>query len=370
MSTTGEGRPGIRLRWLGALLPLFALFAMACGSDSTASPTPTATESGSTPTASPEPTEVSLEGQTLTVYSGRNEALIGPLLEMFADATGVVVEVKYGSTSEMASTLLEEGERSPADVFLAQDTGGLGAVEQAGLFAPLDPALLEKVPAEFRSNLGGWVGLSGRVRVIAYSTERLTEADLPTSIKDVVDPKWSGRLGWAPGNASLQAFVTAFRLIEGEDAARAWLEGVIANAVRFDNNGSQVQAIADGEIDIALVNHYYLFQFKRDQGPEFPVANHYTAAGDLGSLVGVAGGGIVRTTDVPDAAAAFMEYLLSDEAQTYFAEQTFEYPVVASVTPSADLPSLTSVVPPDLDLNGLSDLQGTVELLRSVGALQ
>jgi iron(III) transport system substrate-binding protein len=256
-------------------------------------------------------------------------------------------------------------------VFIAQDTGGIGAVEQAGLFAPLDPALLELVSPSFRSTEGGWVGLSGRVRVIVYNKGAVNPADLPTSVKDVTDPKWAGRVGWAPTNGSLQAFVTAFRLLEGDGAARAWLEALQANgAVAYPNNGSILQAVADGEVDLGLVNHYYLFQFLRDQGPDFPVANHYTAAGDIGSLVGVAGGGILKSTDQPDAAHALMAFLLSEEAQRYFAETTFEYPVTTAVPPSADLPGLASVTPPDIDLNGLADLRGTVELMRSVGALQ
>ena len=370
MGTNGGGRPK-RMRWLaGLLLPVVALVSVACSSDDEVAED-TATVAAGTATAATTATEVSLEGQQLTVYAGRNEALIAPLLEMFSEQTGVEVEAKYGSTSEIAGTLLEEGARSPADVFLAQDTGGLGAVEQAGLFAPLDPALLDLVPAVFRSNQGGWVGLSGRVRVIVYNKDVVDVADLPSSVKDVVNQEWQGRVGWAPTNASLQAFVTAFRLVEGDDAAKAWLEAMVANgATAYENNGSVVQAVADGEVDLGLVNHYYLFQFLRDQGPDFPVANHYTAAGDIGSMVGVAGGGILKSTDSPDAAQALMAFLLSEDAQRYFAEQTFEYPVIASVAPSADLPGLASVTPPDLDLNDLSDLQGTVELMRSVGVLQ
>ncbi|GMU40866.1 MAG: iron ABC transporter substrate-binding protein [Chloroflexota bacterium] len=369
-------RTGAASRWrrlaLGALVPLAAVFAVACSSDDEAADaTAAATAAATTAAATAEATPESLEGQTLVVYSGRNEALIAPLLEQFSEATGVTIEAKYGSSSEMAATLLEEGSRSPADVFLAQDTGALGAVEQAGLFAPLDASLLNLVPAEFRSNQGGWVGLSGRVRVIVYNKDAVAEADLPTSVKDVIDPKWQGRVGWAPTNASLQAFVTAFRLVEGDDAARAWLQGMLDNgAVVYPNNGGVVQAVADGEVDLGLVNHYYLFGFLRDQGPDFPVANHYTAPGDIGSLVGVAGGGILKTAKSTAAAQALMAYMLSEEGQRYFSEQTFEYPVIASVQPSADLPGLSSVTPPDLDLNDLSDLQGTIELMRSVGALQ
>src|SRR5688572_7751087 len=183
--------------------------------------------------------------QSITVYSGRSEELVGPLIERFESETKIDVDVRYGDTAELASTILEEGANSPADVFFAQDAGALGAVAEAGLFDALPAAILDRVPLALRSPDGKWVGVSGRARVVVYDSRELTEADLPTSIHGFTDPAWSGRLGWAPTNGSFQAFVTALRVLEGEEAARAWLEGMVANEPRpYEGNTNIVQAVA------------------------------------------------------------------------------------------------------------------------------
>jgi len=277
--------------------------------------------------------------------------------------------VKYGSTSELAATLLEEGDRTPADLFIAQDAGALGAVQSAGLFAPLDEALLSRVPAAFRSETGHWVALSGRARVVVYNTERVRPADLPKSILDFTDARWKGRIGWAPTNGSFQAFVTALRVDRGEDAARAWLRGMKANGVvDYPNNTAIVEAVGAGEIDAGFVNHYYLYNFLKERGDGFKARNYFTAPGDVGTLVNVAGAGILRPSKA-DGAKRLLEYLLSESAQRYFAEQTFEYPVIAAVKPSADLQPLAEIRPPALELSRLEDLRGTLKLLRESGVL-
>lgn len=307
---------------------------------------------------------------SLTVYSGRSEELVGPLLERFETASGISVEARYGDSAELASLLLEEGDRSPADVFFSQDAGALGAVAEGGLLAPLDPEVLGRVEARFQDDDGRWVGVSGRARVLAYSTERLTEADLPRSVTDLTEPAWAARIGWVPTNASLQAFVTAFRQLEGEDAASAWLEGIVANdPVVYENNTGAVEGVAAGEVDVALVNHYYLMQLLAENGPEYPVANHFFAGGDLGSLVNVAGAGILSSSERADAAAELVDYLVSEDAQTYFSEETFEYPLVDGMAADPGLPALDEIESPEIDLDRLADLQGTVELMREVGAL-
>jgi iron(III) transport system substrate-binding protein len=325
------------------------------------------------PTAEGDPTAgASATGNagSLTVYSGRSEDLVGPLLDRFEADTGIEVNVRYADTAQLAATLLEEGGRSPADVFLAQDAGALGAVADAGLFAPLAQATLDRVPAVYRSAAGEWVGVSGRARTVVYNTEALTEADLPASILDFTDPKWSGRIGWAPTNGSFQAFVTALRLTEGEDAARAWLEGIKANdVIEYPNNTAIVAAVAAGEIEVGLVNHYYVLRFIAEEGEGFKARNHYTAPGDVGTLVNVAGAGVLASSDSPDLAARFVDYLLEASSQTYFAEETFEYPLVEGVDANADLTSIADLAPVDVDLGRLEDLQGSLTLMREVGIL-
>ncbi|MDQ3449113.1 MAG: iron ABC transporter substrate-binding protein [Chloroflexota bacterium] len=363
-------------RECGLLVPvaLIALLLAACS----AGPTPGVTTGPSTgPSTSPtlpsaSSPSVQPPSSELTVYSGRSEELVAPLLEQFETDTGVTVNARYGDTAELAALILEEADagRIQADVFFAQDAGALGAVADAGLFATLDDAVLERVDTRFRDDEGRWTGVSGRARVLAYSTESLAQSDLPASITELTDPAWAGRIGWAPTNASLQAFVTAFRQLEGEDAARAWLEGIVANdPVVYESNTTAVEGVAAGEVDLAMVNHYYLMRLLTENGPEYPVANHFLPGGDLGSLVNVAGAGIMASSQNADVAAQFVDYLVSEDAQTYFSEETYEYPLVEGIAADERLPGLDEIESPDIDLNDLADLQGTVELMRDAGAL-
>jgi len=306
--------------------------------------------------------------EALTVYSGRSESLVGPVVESFTEATGIEVEVKYADTAELAAILLEEGDRSPADIYFAQDAGALGAVADAGLLASLPGELLDLVPAVFSDVDGQWAGVSGRARTAAYTTTE--DLELPDSILGFTDPMWSGRIGWAPANGSFQAFVTALRVIQGEEAARAWLEGILANdPVAYPNNTTAVEGVAAGEVDVAFVNHYYLLRLIAENGEDYPVAQQFFGRGDPGALVNVAGVGQVSSTNQPEAAAAFIEYLLSDGAQTYFSESTYEFPLVEGIAADPRLPAIDTIEAPDVDLSALADLQGTVELLREVGAI-
>lgn len=308
--------------------------------------------------------------ESLTVYSGRNEKLVGPLYKAFQAKTGIEVKVRYGETPQLAATLLEEGAKSPADVFVAQDAGALGAAAKAGLLQPLPKEVLEKVDARYRSPEGLWVGLSGRARVVAYNTTQVKPEALPTSILGFTDPKWKGRLGWAPTNGSFQAFVTALRLMKGDEAAKKWLEGVKANAPRvYKNNAAIIEALGRGEIDVGLVNHYYLFAAKKDKGEALPVANHFLAAGDPGTLVNVSGAGVLKGTKKAEAARKLIAFLLDTQAQQHFSKETYEYPLVAGVAADAALPALSKVGSPELDLSKLEDLKGTMKLLQETGVL-
>lgn len=337
-----------------ALLLAASLVAAACGDDDDA-------------TAGGDGDELS--GDSLVVYSGRSEELVGPLLEMFEEETGIRVEVRYGDTAEMAGLILTEGSSSPADIYYGQDAGALGALAADGRLTELPASVVDQVPEALRSTQGQWVGLSGRARVVAYNTGDLSEDDLPDSILDFTDPEWSGRIGWAPTNGSFQAFVTALRVLEGEDAAQEWLEGIVANdAQEYNNNIAVIEAVAAGEVEVGFVNHYYLYRFLAED-PDYPVANKFFSDGDPGALINVAGVGIVDSSDRQDEALRFVEWLLSDTAQQYFAEETYEIPVVEGISPAAELPDLDALTLPDLDLDRLEDLEGTLELLNEVGAL-
>ncbi len=309
-------------------------------------------------------------GGELTIYSGRNENLVGPLLEQYEQETGTQLNVKYGDTAELAATILEEGANSPADVFLAQDAGALGALADEDRLQALPDAILNKVDARFRSPEGEWVGVSGRARVVVYDSQTITETDLPDTIFGFIDPKWKGKLGWVPTNGSFQAFVTALRVLEGEERAREWLEGIKANEPKvYDNNTAVVQAVGAGEIQAGFVNHYYLLRQLKERGNSFGARNYYLKNGDPGALVNVAGTGILSTAKHKPAAEQFVQFLLSDVAQRYFAEQTYEYPVVPSIPLDPELPALDEIQSPQLDLSKINDLKGTLQLLQDLGIL-
>jgi iron(III) transport system substrate-binding protein len=309
-------------------------------------------------------------GDTLTIYSGREEELVAPLIEQFEQETGIDTEVRYGDSAELAATIAEEGDGSPADVFFAQDPGSLGAVAGEGLLAKLPSELLARVPERFRGPEGRWVGTSGRSRVIAYNTDELSENDVPDSVFELTDPRWRGKVGVAPTNASFQAFVTAMRLQHGDDRTREWLEAMKDNDVRFyEKNTPIVEAVASGEIDLGLVNHYYLYLVREEQ-PDAPVANHFLPGDDTGALVSAAGVGVLEGADSADDAERFVEYLLSDEGQRYYTEaaEEAEYPLVPGIPVRKGLPPLDSLGGPKLDYAALGEeLERTLELLNETG---
>lgn len=361
-----------------ATATLAALLAAAACSPGTPLPSPAESPPAQASPGAPSPSPAQSPtapaspsaGGTLTVYSGRSQELVGPLLDRFQEQSGITVEVRYGDTAELAALLLEERDNTPADVYFAQDAGALGAVSAADMLSELPPELLDRVPSAFRSPAGQWLGLSGRARVVVYDSRELSESDLPETIEGFTDPVWRGRIGWAPTNGSFQAFVTGFRQLRGEEATRDWLEGMLANEPRrYEGNSPIVQAVADGEIDVGFVNHYYLLRALAEQGDEFPVRNQYISGDDPGALINVAGVGILAASERQAAAHELLGFLLSEESQRYFATETFEYPLVAGVAGPAGAPPLENLQVPELDLSDLADLQGTLRLLQDVGVL-
>jgi iron(III) transport system substrate-binding protein len=306
--------------------------------------------------------------ESLTIYSGREEDVVAPLYKDFEAATGIKLNVRYGDSAELAAQMLEEGDNSPADVFFSQDAGTLGAVTNQ--LAPLAQSQLDRIPAAFRSADGKWLGTSGRVRVVAYNTKALKPADLPDTILGYTDKKFRGRLGIAPANASFQAFVTVMRLEYGENKTKDFLNALKANDVKtYPKNLAIVEAIASGEIDLGLVNHYYLALVKKEQ-PDAPVANHFLTPGDPGAFVNVAGVGVLTSSKKKDTAAKFVDYLVSDEGQRFYTTKSdeAEYPLVPGMAGPVGLPKLEDLVGNEIKVVDLgSQARQTLELLNEVG---
>ena len=331
------------------------------------------------PTPTPAPQEGSaeaIEGTPesdgfLVVYSGRNEALVQPLIDIFTEQTGIEVEVRYGNTGEMAALLLEEGDATNAGVFLSQDAGALGALSKAGLFVTLPDDIAGAVEQGFTSTDASWVGVTGRARVLVYDSEKVTEDELPRTSDEIVAPEWSGQVGLAPTNASFQSAVTAYRVMEGEGAAESWLTALKTNNVQiYENNGAILEAVESGQLTMGLTNHYYWYRMVAERGLENVTSRlYFPQAGDPSSIVNVTGVGILTPAQLDQDAYDFVRFMISAEGQNYFVQETSEYPLVAGIAAPEGLPSLESLLSPTLDLSDLDDLAATQELLQRVGLL-
>jgi iron(III) transport system substrate-binding protein len=308
------------------------------------------------------------DAETLTVYSGRSEQLIGPLLQRFTDETGIEVEVKYGDSAELALLIEQEGDRSPADVFISQSPGATSYVAVLGRLQALPTEILDRVPTGERAADGTWVGLTGRVRVLVYDADRVDPATIPPSVLDLTDPAFRGQVAVAPSNGSFQDFVSAMRAELGDDVAQDWLDGMAANdAPAYANNVAIVEAVGRGEVPMGLVNHYYNERAQAED-PGLESENHFFPDGDVGSLLIVAAGGVLGTSDSAETAERLLAFLLSEPAQQYFADETFEYPLVAEVPAPADLPPLASLDVDTVDFDQLGgDLAGTIEMIQQSG---
>lgn len=356
------------------LLTALVLVLAACSGDGTASSTTTESDGErSSTTEAADTTTTEAEGEEpaedLVLYSGRNENFVTPVVEAFTEATGINVRVRYGDgTSDLATTIINEGETTDADVFWAQDPAWIGAIGDEGLLSTLPDDILSLVPEAYQDGDGQWVGVTARSRVLVYNPELVSEDELPASVHELVDPEWNGRLGIAPTNASFVAFVSAMELTEGPDATLEWLEGIAANNPQtFSGNGAVVEAVAAGDIDAGLVNHYYLLQAQAEQG-EVSAANHFFTPGDVGALVMSTGAGVMAPSDNQEAALEFIRYLLSEEAQAHFAEVLYEYALIDGAPTPEGVPPLADLAGPDINLSDLAaHLETSVELIAQAG---
>lgn len=304
----------------------------------------------------------------LTIYSGRSEEYNGTILEDWEKQSGIKLNIRYGDSAELAAQILEEGSNSPADLFVSQDAGSLGAVSAAGLLMTLDSNVAKEVPAQFVASNRTWVGMTGRARVLAYSPERA--ATLPQSVADLTNPIYKNKVGIAPTNASFQTFVTALIENKGEAFTKKWLSDMKANGAKiYAKNSLIVEAIDKGEIDFGLVNHYYLWETSESLGRPVKAKNHFFAPGDLGNLINVSGVGVLASSKKQAAAIDFINYLTSTKIQTKFVAQSHEYSLIPGAQPAEGLPALEDIGAPNVDLNSLANLKRTQALLIEVGLL-
>jgi iron(III) transport system substrate-binding protein len=311
----------------------------------------------------------SSETNDLVVYSGRSEELVGPLFAEFTEATGITISARYGDSAELAAQMLEEGDKSPAQVYLSQDAGALGAVE--GILGTLPESVTSLVAEQYRAVNNTWTGVTGRARVIAFDAQNVPVDQVPQSIFELTNEKWRGQVAIAPTNGSFQSFVTAMRMTQGEEVTREWLTDLVKNDVQsYEKNGLILDAVDSGQVQLGLVNHYYWYEKAAEVGKENMRAQiSFMAPKDPGSLVNVAGVGILKGASDNQAAIEFVQWLLSASTQEWFVSNTFEYPLVAGVAAAPDLPALDTLAGPDIKLAQLADLPETLVMLQDVGLL-
>ncbi len=337
-----------------AVLTAFTLFTAACGDDDT-------------------DTDVAADGEatSITVYSGRSEELIQPLLDTFTEETGIEVEARYGDSAELALLIQTEGDSSPADVFISQSPGALGLLAGEDRLATLPSELTGLVDDGFAASDDTWVGITGRVRVVVYNSDLVDEADLPASVLDLTDASYAGRVAVAPGNGSFQDFVTAMRNELGDDTTLEWLAGMAANgAPNYPKNSAIVEAVGRGEVEMGLVNHYYNLR-AIEADPAVASVNHFLPADDLGALVIVTGGAVLASSDAPATGERLLTWMLGESTQATFAAETQEYPLLPGVAAPEGVPALEGFSVDTIDYDLLGDgLTGTIELIRESGIEQ
>ncbi len=309
--------------------------------------------------------------ESLTVYSGRSEKLIGPILEAFTADTGIALDVRFGSSNDLALLLAEEGDKSPADVFLSRSPGPAGFLDDLGMLAGIDDDVLDRVADGDHSPDGTWVGFAGRGRVLVYNIDEVDAADLPDSVFDLTGPEYQGRVAVPGSNSSFQDWVTLFRLRNGDAVAIAWLDDMVANGSRFyPKNGAIVEAVGRNEIQFGLVNHYYNFQKVAANGDAQRSANHGFAHGDDGGLMIIATAAVIDSSEEKDAANKLLAHLLSDEQQTYLTDEVYEYPLALGVESADVLPPAPTDRVGAVDIDDIAaEFRRTMEIIEASGVL-
>ncbi len=311
------------------------------------------------------------QSPTLTIYSGRGQSLVEPLVKQFQEETGIRVQVRYGTDAQILAALQEEGARSPADIFWANTAGALGQAAARGLLRPLGETLL-KQPAAFAPASKAWVPVTVRLRVLAYNPQKFKPEELPQSLMDL--PRFAqerglaGRIGWTPTYSSFQDMVAGMIALYGEGKTREWLLAMKALAPKaYPSNPAMLDAIRAGEVDLGSTNHYYVVRFRR---AGYRLGMHHFRDGDAGNLALVTGAGILKTSKNLAAATRFLTFLLSPQAQQYFVGNIGEYPLVKGVVLDPNLLPLEEALAksPKLDFEKLP-LDRALRLLRETGVL-
>lgn len=298
--------------------------------------TTTAEQSGTEQEVAKNDDATAAGGQTVTIYSSRNEQLIKPLLDKYTEKTGVKIELVTDKTGPLMARLQAEGKNTPADMLLTVDAGNLWQAAEQGLLQPVSSTILEtNVPAKYRDPKGQWTGLSLRARTIFYDPSKVS-ADQLSTYADLAHPKWKGKLCLRSSKAVYnQSLVASMMENLGEEKTEEIIRGWVANLATdvFSDDTSMLEAIAAGQCEVGIANSYYYGRLL-DEKPNFPVKIFWANQGTTGTHVNISGAGVIANSDNPDGALKLMEWLSSDEAQGLYASSDKEYPVKVGIDES------------------------------------
>lgn len=306
----------------------------------------------------------------LVIYNAQHEPLLAEIAPAFTEATGIEVELRNGKDLELSNQLVQEGEASPADVFLTENSPAMSQVEAAGLFEELSADLVAPIPELYRPTSGLWTGFVARSTVLVYNTDAIEESELPDSLMDLAEPEWAGRLSFSPTGADFQAIVAAVLELEGEDATKAWLEGIKANGTVYDGNNLVLEAVDSGESEVGIVYHYYWERDRKENGDVSDNSEqYYFSDGDPGAFVSVSGAGILASSEMKDEAEQFIEFLVGEEGQQILADSyALEYPLNPAIELEGVTKPFSELEPPQVNVSDL-DARAVVDLMTEVGFL-
>ena len=306
----------------------------------------------------------------LLIYNAQHESLTKEWIDAFTKETGVKVTYRQGGDTELGNQLIAEGDASPADVFLTENSPAMAAVEHAALFADLDPQTINQVPSQYRPASGKWTGVAARTTVFVYNTTKLQPDQLPKSMLDLEQPAWKGRWGGAPAKADFQAIVSALLQLKGEQATAQWLAGMKTNAVVYNDNIATMKAVNAGEVDGGIIYHYYWFRdqakTKADSGN---TELHYFKNQDPGAFVSLSGGGVLKSSKKAQQAQQFLRFITGKAGQEVLEKgDSFEYTVASGVPANPALVPLNDLQAPVVDPSTL-DAQKVSDLMTKGGLL-
>ncbi len=308
---------------------------------------------------------------TITLYNGQHEQTTAALVAAFEKQTGIAVNVRTGDEATLGNQILQEGASSPADVFYTENTPVLEALRERDLLTPVYPSTLATVPSRYDSTQGDWVGVSARVSVLVYNTSLIQPSQLPSSILELAEPKWKGKVGFAPSETDFQPLITSIVKFDGAATAERWLKGLQANSRIYPDNETVVAQVNNGESAVGLINHYYWYRLRAEVGQgAVHSALHYYAAGDPGDLVDVSGAAVLKSSSHQAAAQAFLAFLVSRTGQETIAHgHSYEYPLRPGVSPAPGLRPFDQLEPASLTPAELGDGSQALALEQKLGLL-